>query len=58
MSEFGFAFIKKVCVQKHNTVKRRADELALDIKNRLIHKLKYSVFFEIQCDDLTDVAHY
>ncbi|XP_008180996.1 protein ZBED8-like [Acyrthosiphon pisum] len=40
-----------------NTVKRRIDELALDIKNQLIHKLKYSVFFAIQCDESTDVAN-
>jgi len=33
-----------------NTVKRRIDELALDIKNQLIHKLKHSIFFAIQCD--------
>ncbi|KAL4104213.1 hypothetical protein QTP88_019522 [Uroleucon formosanum] len=40
-----------------NTVKRRIDELALDIKNQLIHKLKHSVFFAIQCDESTDVAN-
>ncbi|XP_060845847.1 SCAN domain-containing protein 3-like [Rhopalosiphum padi] len=40
-----------------NTIKRRIDELALDIQNQLIHKLKNSVFFTIQCDESTDVAN-
>lgn len=34
-----------------NTVKRHIDELALHIKNQLIHKLQNSVFFAIQCDE-------
>lgn len=39
-------------------MKQHIDELALDIKNQLINKLKNSVFFAIQCDELTDVANF
>lgn len=40
-----------------NTMKRRINELALDIQNQLIQKLKNSVFFAIQYDESTDVAN-
>lgn len=40
-----------------NTVKRRIDELAEDIKEQVLDKIKASRFFAIQCDESTDVAH-
>ncbi|XP_068240050.1 protein FAM200C-like [Palaemon carinicauda] len=40
-----------------NTVKRCIDELSEDIKEQVLDKIKASRFFEIQCDESTDVAH-
>jgi len=39
-----------------NTVKRRIDELAEDIKTQVVKKVKDSPFFSIQCDETTDLA--
>lgn len=38
-------------------MKRRIDELAEDIKEQVLEKIKASRFFAIQCDESTDVAH-
>lgn len=39
-----------------NTVKRRIDDMAEDIKNQLVEAVKESSFFAIQLDESTDVA--
>lgn len=39
-----------------NTVKRRIDDMAEDIKNQVIDAVKQSPFFAIQLDESTDVA--
>ncbi|XP_076029345.1 SCAN domain-containing protein 3-like [Oratosquilla oratoria] len=41
-----------------NTVKRCIDDLSEDIKEQVLDKIKASCFFEIQCDETTDVAHF
>ncbi|CAH2226763.1 jg14191, partial [Pararge aegeria aegeria] len=39
-----------------NTVKRRIDDMAEDIKNQVVEAVKASTFFAIQLDESTDVA--
>jgi hypothetical protein len=39
-----------------NTVKRRIDDIANDIKKQVMTKVKDSPFFAIQCDETTDLA--
>lgn len=39
-----------------NTVRRRIDDLAANIKSQVIDKVKASPFFSIQCDETTDLA--
>ena len=41
----------------NNTVKSRIDEMALDIKEQVIEKIKKSPYFAIQCDETTDIAN-
>lgn len=40
----------------NNTVKRRMDETAQDLKNQIIKKLNKSPFFSLQCDETTDIS--
>ncbi|CAH2004506.1 unnamed protein product [Acanthoscelides obtectus] len=41
----------------NNTVKRRIDDIAADIKSQIINKVKLSPFFVISCDESTDIAN-
>ncbi|XP_068993482.1 zinc finger BED domain-containing protein 5-like [Neodiprion pinetum] len=41
----------------NNTVKRRIDDIAADIKSQIINKLKLSPFFAISCDESTDITN-
>ncbi|CAH1987463.1 unnamed protein product [Acanthoscelides obtectus] len=41
----------------NNTVKRRIDDIAADIKSQIINKVKLSTFFAISCDESTDVVN-
>jgi len=41
----------------NNTVKRRIDDIAADIEEKVIAKIKESPFFSIQLDESTDVAN-
>lgn len=40
----------------NDTVKRRIDDMAIDMKNQLVQKLKNSSFFALQCDETTDIS--
>lgn len=40
----------------NNSVQRRIDEMALNVKEQLVKRLKMSPFFALQCDDSTDIA--
>ncbi|XP_068991500.1 zinc finger BED domain-containing protein 5-like [Neodiprion pinetum] len=42
----------------NNTVQRRIDDIAADIKSQIINKLKLSPFFAISCDESTDITNY
>lgn len=42
----------------NDTVKRRIDEMALDLKNQVVQKLKSSPFFSLQCDETTDISKH
>ncbi|CAH1975362.1 unnamed protein product [Acanthoscelides obtectus] len=41
----------------NNTIKRRIDEIAADIKSQIINKVKLSPFFAISCDESTDIVN-
>ncbi|XP_072401645.1 protein FAM200C-like [Diabrotica undecimpunctata] len=41
-----------------NSVKRRIDDMAEDIKNQVVDAVKQSLFFAIQLDESTDIAQY
>ncbi|CAG5037744.1 unnamed protein product [Parnassius apollo] len=41
----------------NNTVKRRIDDIAADIKAQIINKVKLSPFFAISCDESTDIVN-
>ncbi|CAH1969119.1 unnamed protein product [Acanthoscelides obtectus] len=41
----------------NNTVKRRIDGIAADIKSQIINKVKLSPFFAISCDESTDIVN-
>ncbi|KAF0746453.1 Integrase catalytic domain-containing protein [Aphis craccivora] len=49
--------IKPSILKSVEIVLGEENELALDIQDQLIHKLKNSIFFAIQCDESTDVAN-
>lgn len=40
----------------NDTVKRRIDDMAVDLKNQLMQKLKNSPFLALQCDETTDIS--
>ncbi|KAI8124810.1 Zinc finger BED domain-containing protein 5 [Lucilia cuprina] len=40
-----------------NSVKRRIDDMADDIKKQLFQKIENSLFIALQCDETTDVSH-
>ncbi|XP_072378069.1 protein FAM200C-like [Diabrotica undecimpunctata] len=42
----------------NDTTKRRIDDMALDLKNQLLQKLKGSPFFSLQCDETTDISKH
>ncbi|CAG9790709.1 unnamed protein product [Diatraea saccharalis] len=41
----------------NNTVKRRIDDMASDIKLQILNKVKLSPFFAISCDESTDIVN-
>ncbi|CAH1978402.1 unnamed protein product [Acanthoscelides obtectus] len=41
----------------NNTVKRRIDDIAADVKSQIINKVKLSPFFAISCDESTDIVN-
>lgn len=41
-----------------DTVKRRIDDMALDLKYQVVQKLKSSPFFSLQCDETTDISKH
>ncbi|XP_072390800.1 protein FAM200C-like [Diabrotica undecimpunctata] len=42
----------------NDTVKRKIDDMALDLKNQVLQKLKGSPFFSLQCDETTDISKH
>lgn len=55
MNEESCAKVAKISLL-NDTVKRRINEIANDLKNRLIVKLNKSPFFSLQCDKTTDIS--
>lgn len=40
----------------NNTIKSRIDKMSYDVEDQLLHKLKKSPYFGMQCDESTDVS--
>lgn len=57
LSEDSCKKIEKISLS-NDTVKRRIDDMALDLKNQLMQKLKSSPFFALQCDETTDISKH
>lgn len=54
LNEESCAKFEKIALS-NNTVKRRIDEMAHDLKYQIIKKLNNSPFFSLQCDETTDI---
>ena len=55
LNEGSYNKIKEISIS-NNTVQRRIQEMAIDIKEQVIEKIHSSPFFSIQLDESTDVA--
>ena len=55
LNEGSYNKIKEISLS-NNTVQRRIQEMAIDIKEQVIEKINASPFFAIQLDESTDVA--
>lgn len=55
LSEDSSNKIAKIALS-NDTIKRRIDDMAIDLKNQLVQKLKNSPFFALQCDETTDIS--
>ncbi|XP_008189561.1 SCAN domain-containing protein 3-like, partial [Acyrthosiphon pisum] len=55
LNEESCAKVAKISLS-NDTIKRRIDEMAHDLKNQIIEKLNKSPFFSLQCDETTDIS--
>ncbi|XP_072401679.1 protein FAM200C-like [Diabrotica undecimpunctata] len=57
LSEDSCKKVEKISLS-NDTVKRKIYDIALDLKNQLLQKLKDSPFFSLQCDETTDISKH
>jgi zinc finger BED domain-containing protein 5/7/8/9 len=55
LNEESCAKVAKMSLS-NDTIKRRIDDMAHDLKNQIIEKLNKSPFFSLQCDETTDIS--